>query len=162
MVKELSMSPPWVITYRMFKALFGEDPEISFVFDESIPSLKLYVANEEKADALMKIIPNVFDFGNVTMAVTVYPPNAEDYDKTEIYKKAFAGNPVFKDSIALDQFGGRFLYNVFAKKVVQLASDDIGDVFSVESTLYEDIAREILGDVPGVFYCTDVDEDPIN
>lgn len=161
MVKELTMAPPWVIMYRLFKALFGGDSEITLEFDEATPALKLYVSNGVKADALMKLLPQSYDFGNVTMAVIVVPPNDEEYDRTELYKKAFAGNPAFKDSVVIEQFGAQFLYNVFTKKVVQYLSDDIGDPFAVESTLYEDIAREILGDVPGVFYATDVDEDPI-
>lgn len=160
MVKELKLASPWVITYRLYKAMFGEDPEITIEFDNDTPEIKLFVENEEKADALMKLLPQSIDFGNVVMCVTVIPANA-DTDKSELFKKAFAGNPAFKDSMMVEQYGGGFLYNVFAKKVVQYISDDIGDVYSVESTLYEDIAREIFGEVPGVFYCTEVDEDPI-
>lgn len=161
MVNETTLYTPWIIMYKLFKALFGDDPEIKVEYNDTDPCLKLFVSNEEKADALAKLLPPSYDFGNVSLGVIVVPPNSNATDRTELFKKAFAGNPAFKDSVALEEFGGKFIYNIFTKKVVQYTADDIGDFYGVESTLYEDIARDVFGDIPGVFYCTDVDEEPI-
>lgn len=163
MVNSMRVAPPWVLMYRLYKAMFGSDSEITLEFndDSDDPAIKMYVGNEEKADALAKLLPPTIDMGNVTMTIAVIPPNQDELDRKELFKKAFEGNPVFLDSVVVEEFGGRFLYNTFKKEVVQYAADDIGDLFGVASTLYEDIAREIFGDMPGVFYCTDVDKEPI-
>lgn len=72
----LKISAPWVLFYRKIEALFKNDPEVRVIFDdEESCDVKLYVENAGKADALMKLLPTVKDFGNVLLTVTVIPAN---------------------------------------------------------------------------------------
>lgn len=43
---------------------------------------------------------------------------------------------------------------LFKKEVVQYFTDNLGDYNGYRSTLYENIARDIFGDIVGVFFCT--------
>ena len=47
-------------------------------------------------------------------------------------------------------------YVLFKKEVVQYDSDDISDFHGVCSTLYQDLAKEIIGEDEGIYFCTDV------
>ena len=44
---------------------------------------------------------------------------------------------------------------VFEKVVVQWFSDSIGDWYGLTSTLYQDLAKDIFGNIDGVYFCTD-------
>jgi hypothetical protein len=66
------------------------------------------------------------------------------------------GNPVFKDIIVDDDQGSfGFSHVMFEKKVVQYFDDVLCDPNNFQSTLYEDIAREVFEDSKGVFFNTD-------
>ena len=50
---------------------------------------------------------------------------------------------------------------VFEKAVIQFFNDDITDINGVESTLYQNVAKEIFEDdvkTGSIFFCTDTDE----
>lgn len=44
---------------------------------------------------------------------------------------------------------------VFQNKVVQYWNDDLGDINGNCSTLYQTVAKDVFGDVEGIFFCTD-------
>ena len=153
----LKLSPPWAIFYQEINAMFKEDPEIKIQYDEETPEVKLFVENEEKADALMKLLPMQKNFGNVNLKITVVPRDPQKSSKLELFKTAFKCNPVFvgtssaamPDAPAAD-------YILFQPKVVQFFDDDLTDAHGYCSTLYQEIAKDIFGGFSGLYFCTDL------
>lgn len=182
----LKLSPPWVTYVNKLKALFGEDPEINIVHNaddlNDEVSVYLYVDNQEKADALSKLLPITKCFGNVLLNIYVVPPNAtEEGEPTvellqnirilgnikslassigEVFNTAFKGNPAYAFSYRVDSVLCDITYIVFKNCVVQFFNDNLNDLHGNLSTLYQDIAAEIFEDLrisKNVFFCTDVE-----
>ena len=156
MSKELKQSAPWFTFFKEFQALFGEDPAIKVEYNEVDNIIKLYVEGEEKYEALAQLLPTEKVFGNVVTKIEVIPANTLKSEATPLFQTAFEGNPVFayavsKGSDALT-FGADYV--VFKNKVVQFWNDELNDVNGNITTLYQEIAKDIFGDV-GVFFCTD-------
>ena len=153
---EFKLSPPWAIYYRKINALFGEDPEIRIVYDEDTPEIKLYVDSVDKADAMAQLLPVEKEFGNVKLKITVIPPNKLEADKISVFEKMFKGNPVISFITGIqDIFATPLHYIVFKNKVVQYHNDDLSDFYGNCSTLYQDIAKEIFGNLENIYFCTD-------
>ena len=158
MNEKVTLSSPWQMFYKEIRALFQEDPEVSVFFDEEETEIKLYVEDAEKASALVKILPAMREFGNVTVKVTVIPANGAvkfSHQNGSRYDIAFRGNNAYIGSKTYTGiFANPITYVVFKKKVVQIYSDNLGDIYGNTSTLYQDIAYDVLiGE--GTFYCTD-------
>lgn len=152
----LNLSSPWVEFYREIEAMFKEDPQIKVVYDEEGNTVKLYVEDSDKADALSQILPTEKSFGNVTINIEVIPANVSSNSKFPLFRKAFEGNPVF--SYATSSSGVfEINYVVFKNKVVQYPNDDISDVNGLRSTLYQNIADDIFTNREGIYFCTDVE-----
>ena len=158
MRKFINLSAPWILFYREIEALFKEDPAVRVEYDEADQTIRLYVEGEEKADALAQLLPTVRTFGNVVVKVTVIPANLKSPSKLQLFQKAFEGNP----ALAFIQGGSSGVFDlnyvVFKSKVVQFKSDDIGDVNGLTSTLYQNIAKDLFEDVPGIYFCTEIAE----
>ena len=148
-----NMYSPWVIYATEVKKLFGQDDSVKIEFDNDTPSLTLRVEGDSKADAISKLLPGSVEFGNVTLAIKVLPANYSD-DRMSLLKRAFEGNPIVKDFAETEVIGNNLKYVLFKKEVVQYANDDISDLNGVCSTLYQDIAKEVLGEKEGVYFCT--------
>ena len=168
MSNKVKLSSPWVTYFNEIKALFSEDPDIKVIFDEEskTPEVKLYVNGQKKVDALEKLLPKEKVFGNVIVRTTIIPANLEDpanEDMVQLFSDAFAGNPVLSriKSVAGD-FSFNADYLVFKKKVVQFFNDDLSDVDGKCSTLYQDIAKDVFGSIPNVYFCTDAFDDNID
>lgn len=156
-MEKVNLSSPWVTFIHEIQMLFGQDPDISIVVDNGDSEVKLYVDNLQKADALTKLLPDHKDFGGVTLKITVIPSNiATDDSPVAIIRKAFDGNPVLSFATTIDAKIGSFSYAVFKNEVVQFFNDQLDDLHGNKSMLYQDIAKDVLGNVGGVFYCTDV------
>lgn len=159
------MYSPWVIFSKQIEKLFERDPEIKLEFNDDRTEIKLRVDNPEKADALSRILPTKKKFGNVEVKITVIPSNDESY-RAKYVKKAFEGNGAFSHFKTVSDIPGVHISNpisycVFKKEVVQYGADDLGSESGMTSTLYEDLAAEILGPIDGVYFCTDIkDEKP--
>lgn len=163
---KIKLSAPWDTYYEQVKALFGDDPEIHIVFDEEKKDLKLYVDTFTKANALQNLFPIEKEWGGVTMAITVIPPNKESTFKIvrngemtskEIIEYAFCGNPHFVECIDVDfPLWSGFIYVMFKNEVIQYYTDDLGDLNGMTSTLAQNIAKEIFEPVDGVYYCTEL------
>ena len=161
---KLNLSPPWVVYYRKLSAFFKEDPEVRITYDEIEQEIKLYVDNAEKAVALENLLPSEQVFGNVTLYVTIVPANKTTFDSVKAASSAntndiihicFNNKAVVGIKIVDGIMSNRMTFVIFEKEVVQWFSDDIGDYHGIHSTLYQDLAKEIFGNIDGVFFCTD-------
>lgn len=157
----ISLSPPWITFVRELEQMFLYDAEVHVVYDDEYV-VKLYVDNALKAAALKALLPEVKEFGNVTLIVEIIPANGTaTVSKANLYQAAFAGNGAFAFTKTVQGiFTNDLTYVVFKKRIVQYFNDDLGDVYGQKSTLYEDIARDLFWDRDGVYYCTDK-EDPV-
>ena len=161
MAKEkVNLSSPWVIYYRKLESFFEQDPDVEVTLEEEEeyqPVIRLYVDNARKADALQELLPNEKKFGNVKVPIIVNPSNTTS-SKLDLLKVALEGNDAVVDIETVPTVFDDITYIIFEKKVVQYFADDLGDLHGVNSTLYQDLAKEIFGNVSGVNFCTDTDE----
>lgn len=165
----LKLSSPWVIYYKELCALFGKDDYVHIVFDEETNTIKLYVEDEQKAAAIETLLPVEKHFGEVTLYINVLPANYKEStankfvsvpsNATDIFRKAFSSNPAlnFVREVRL-LYNNPMTYVVFRNEVVQYFNDNLGDIYGQCSTLYENIARDVLETPDGVYYCTDKPE----
>ena len=155
-MENAKLSPPWITFMNEIKALFVEDPDIKIQYSEDDYTMKLFVDNTDKAEALSKMIPAEKDFGNVKMKIEIVPANKDDMTYADLLKKAFAGNPVVKDVVSVDTPFGKVTYVVFEKKVVQFFNDQMDDLYGNKSTLYQECARDVFETKDAdAFFCTD-------
>lgn len=160
---EMKLASPWVIYYRKLCCLFRQDPDIeqlSYNNGEKYPVIRIYVKTIDKADALCQLLPEEKEFGNVTLKIIIVPPSTDDVSKADLISRAFKDNPVFKGMKTADTPGGTAYFAMFIKEVVQYDADDISDWYGQQSTLYQDIAKEIFGEEANLHYCTEKYEKP--
>ena len=158
-MNSVSASSPWMSFARKLYMLFGQDPDIRLVYETDGPEIKMYVNDIIKADAINKKIPNNVEFGNVSLKITIIPSNTEK-SNGDTFEKIFIGNPIFKGVVVDDDpisFG--LTHVIFENKVVQFFDDQLNDPNGLESTLYEDIAREVFENGDGVFFNTEASDD---
>ncbi len=162
----LKILPPWTIMIRKFEALFDGDPQIACNtdFTGAHPSIVLACNNGDKVTALQKILPSEINFGNVTLKIGVdgTPSNRAFKSKVELFDVAFKGNPAYAYAICPAEEDYMWIsatYVVFKNCVVQFAADNLNDCHGIISTLYQNIAEEILtGEATsGVYYNTDIE-----
>ncbi len=151
-------SAPWITYYQEMEVLFEGDLDINVVLDEDEFELRLYVKNTQKADILEKYLPVEVVFGNNKLPIQIIPSNNSPICEMEgnDWEILFRGNTALDYVREIDDFGFQATYVVFKSKVVQYYSDNISDINGLTSTLYQDIAKRIFNDKPGVFFCTDV------
>lgn len=156
---KVGISSPWMTFARKVNAMFENDPEINVQYDEEANVIKLFVDNSAKADALSQILPAEKEFGNVKIGIEIVPANEDS--PAALFRTAFAGNPVV-DGIEVVPFAENapVSYVVFARQVVSFFNDDMSDYFGAESTLYEDLARDVFdtGLGQGVCFCTNIQD----
>lgn len=156
--KRASLFAPWFIFMDEIYAMFKDDPDIEIdIKDLDEPyKIKLMVNGQEKAEALSQLLPSEREFGKVKVFIQVIPANVRSERQLDLFQKALAGNPAF----AFAKRGGEgpfeVDYVVFNKEVVQYHADDTSDLWGLESTLYEDIARDIFEDID-VCFCTNIE-----
>ena len=155
MGKNVNLSAPWEIFYSEMEQLFGMDPEIDVSVDREAKQVKLLVDSSVKADALAKLLPAEKAFGETVVKISVVPANEED-SLISLYERAFFGNPAFAYTLS-EEDDSLFdaAYVVFEKEVVQFYCDNLADCYRNRSTLYQEIAKDVFGENPGVFFCTD-------
>ena len=158
--------PPWSIVIRKFEALFDGDPQIACNTDFSgtHPLIVLACNNGDKVTALEKILPKEITFGGVTLSIMVdgIPSNRAFRNKKELFEVAFDKNPAFAYAMSPVDEGYNWFamtYVVFKNCVVQFFADNLNDCHGVISTLYQNIAEELLTGpgAEGVFFNTDVE-----
>lgn len=150
----LKLSPPWIILHHEFKAFFAEDPEVHVGYDDEEKKIVVYVDNSKKAEALEELLREKVFYGNTEVTIDVVPANITCGGNATM-EDAFAGNGNFDHIEKVTAFGFDMTFVVFKAKVVQYRTDDISDFYGLQSTLYEDIARDICKPSPKIFYCTE-------
>ena len=159
---KFGLSSPWMSFFHEIEALFKGDPEVTVRFDEEENTIKLFVDNTDKAEALSRLLPSERAFGGVTVQVKVIPANHPEDDVSVLLKKAFDKNPAMVMVKNIDEvFSNPITYVVFKKEVVQYFNDDLGDLNGNHSTLYQDIAKDVFLPIPGAFFCTAEEKNPI-
>lgn len=162
----LKISPPWITFIHKIQTLFDGDPQIACNVKEMSdgPMIVLACNNGDKVRALQMILPQEVSFGNVTLYIGIdgIPSNRFFKSKKELFEVAFDKNPAFAYAICPVEDGYAWFavtYVVFKNCVVQFFNDNLNDCHGIISTLYEDIARDILtGDaIQGVYFNTDVE-----
>lgn len=162
----INLVSPWVEYYRKIEAMFREDPNAHVLYDEKLNKVTIYVDTEKKARAIALLLPATKQFGLVTLQISVVYANKEiDIPVAGTYTSAELFQDAFDNSTALvyiqeikNVFDNPITYVVFAKKVVQYYTDNLGDIKGLRSTLYQEIAKELFGEnskCAGVYYCTD-------
>ena len=157
---KVKMYSPWVVFANQMKALFAKDPDVKVEYDSEMQTITLYVDDVDKADALMKILPMTKDFGTTKIYIRVIPANENSGEYlARCFELAFMGNEAFSHLTTVpDAFMSNPLsYCTFKKEVVQYPNDNIFDEHGICSTLYQNLAHDIFGDVGGVFFCTDTE-----
>lgn len=156
-MEKLELSSPWDIYCKEIRALFEEDPEVTVKYDDTIPEITLIVDNEEKAEALLILLPSEKEFGKTNLKITVIPSNARNHDMANLFRKAFDGNNAVSYIHTKDKgFMKDASYIVFKNKVVQYFTDDLCDINGNKSTLYQEIAKDVFGKTNGICFCTDI------
>lgn len=154
----VQLSTPWAIYYRQLESLFAKDPEIHVGFDADEPSVQIRVDNQEKAEALQKLLPLSKTFGNVTLRIDIIPANFQE-SKAKLFETVFQGNDAFSRIVDIDNpfISNPVTYVMFKKEVVQYFNDNLGDLNGICSTLYQDIAKDIFEGVSGIYFCTELE-----
>ena len=160
MNESTNLVAPWIDYYRQIEALFGSDPDITIDFDDSDDedkTITLRVDRADKAEALGELLPDMLEFGNVTLEICI-TPSSRDKTKLDLFDDAFLGNPVFSFTHSDTRAGVPYNYVVFKKLVAQYYNDDLSDVNGFKSTLYQDIAKNIFADHKEIKFCTDKED----
>ena len=145
---------PWIEYANQVEALFKEDLDIMFSYDDEEKSITLRVNGEEKADALTQLLPAEKKFGNVAVTITVIPANVT-VKQIDLFRKAFSGNPAVSQTASVDTAWGTLNFVIFKPKVVQYYNDAMFDLNGIKTTVYEDLAREVFDFNDGIFFCTE-------
>ncbi len=166
----LKISPPWITYVNMVNALFEHDPEVQLLYDNNDKVVELHVEDPTKAYAIDRLLPDVVEYGNISLDVKVIPGNKtprneipeDDINITNdwLFNIAFEDNPVFAYTKTISGiFNNNLTYVVFKNRVVQFFNDNLNDIHGLVSTLYQEIAHEVFSEeLEGVCYCTDVEE----
>ena len=163
----LKFAPPWVTFANKVKAMFGDDPDITVVYENAVPKVIVTVNDAQKAAAIAALLPTEKKIGNVTLYVDVTTPDGSPLgevsvpaEKAELFETAFKNNPAFSFTRCVDYafITNKITYVVFANRVVQFFNDNLNDNFGNISTLHQEIAKDIFDpDITnGVFYSTDI------
>ena len=155
----MKLSPPWVTYFNKVKALFEQDPDIELDIDYEGFTMILNVNNPDKAAALVHIIKDEMKFGNIyaTIETEGKMSNRALQTDRELFETAFEHNPAFAYCVVPSGWFVPFTYVVFKKCVVQFFNDNLDDPHGVLSTLYANIANEVLIKPESVSFCTDVE-----
>lgn len=152
----LGVSAPWITYYRQIHALFDADPNVGVVYDEENNEIKLYVDGTDKANALTQLLPVEKNFGGVTVKTTVIPANKTER-KEDLLQAAFEGNPNFSyiHVVGDNPMLNGTIYVLFKPNVAQFWNDNLHDPHGLVSDLYENIARDVIGEDGNVMFSTD-------
>lgn len=148
MSKEVKMSAPWECYVRELKELFAGDDEVNVTGPVKVGSdyrVKLYVANETKAEAIRKLLPEVKDFGGVRLCIDVPEANTTA-SLQRLVEQAFAGNDNFVGASSVDTgaTSNVFTYAEMEAAVVQYWNDNLGNPHGLETKTLEEVARDVF------------------
>lgn len=165
-MKNLKLKSPWQSFWGKVNALFEQDPDVKVgELIEDAPQLQyilpIEVRGHEKYAALSRLIPAYVIFGNIKVCIQLYDTengSNSTEEIAELFRKAFEGNPVFRDvKVAKDQAETTHNFVRFEPVVLQFFDDNLGDFDGNWSGLASDLARdELFFDLAatGVHFCT--------
>lgn len=160
-----NLSAPWNTYQKKLRALFENDPEIDVLdlmtssktnFDYS---LEIDVSNHEKYNALVNVLPDTVNFGNVDVEIRLVDNSKEaeaEVDYYNLYKTLFKDNPIVSEVIKSNVRGmSNNIYVLFKPEVVQFFNDNLDDFEGNWTGLAQNIAMEVFDkhDAP-VHFCT--------
>lgn len=148
MNEKVKISAPWDGYVRELKELFSGDDEVNVTGPVKAGSdyrVKLYVANETKAGALRKLLPEIKDFGGVKLYVDVPEANTAE-SLQRLVEQAFAGNDNFAGASSVDTgiTSNVFTYAEMEAAVVQYWNDNLGNPHGLETKTLEEVARDVF------------------
>lgn len=151
----VNLSAPWITYYRQLDTILGKDPKIKVQFDEDDMVIRVYVDGQDKADALVALLPTKKSFGNVDVTISIIPSN-QPTKKVDLLRKVFEGNPIFSYASTIEGvMVNPISYVVFQPIVAQYWNDNLHDPHGLVSALYEDLARDIFGETEGICFSTE-------
>ncbi len=158
--KKVNLAAPWIVYANQVEAMFKEDPDVKFEYDDNEKIITLRVNGDDKADALTQLLPAEQNFGGVTLILRVIPANDTETTTMDLFRRAFGGNPIISEFVSAETLWGPLNFVVFKPKVVQYYDDELYDLNGVKTTIYQDLAKELF-DVSdeGIFFCTEKVED---
>ena len=155
MNENVSLSAPWESFICELQALFGADSSVRLIRNDDEKEIRLLVDGTEKAEALRELLPAEKVFGNVTLKINVVPSNVVATSMIDLFRKAFEGNPAVRFiGNSSGPIGSDYNYIAFEPEVVQFFADDLGNYGGYKTMLYRDVAKDVFGDYPGIYYST--------
>ena len=110
----LKLEAPWYTYQKKVKALLGQDPDIivgevnELTDGKTDYAFDIEVLNHEKFVALDRVMPEVVEFGDVTLGITLYDEenSVSTEDGIEIFATIFKDNPLVEDVKNVVDFTG--------------------------------------------------------
>ena len=158
---ELGLQSPWIILHKGLYNLFAQDPDITVApnmiqCEGGVYETHISSSNYEKLSALKKIIRNETKMGNITARVVFDYDAPTDDIGVEDWKAAFAGNPLFKDIIAVPTpTGGEIDYVLFARDILTYYIDDITDLYGNKHIIVADLVKQVANETSNINICTE-------
>lgn len=153
--KKVKLAAPWIVYANQVEAMFKEDPDIKFEYDDTEKVITLRVKGDDKADALTMLLPPEQNLGGVNLTLRVIPANDTETTTMDLFRRAFAGNPIISELISTETPWGPLNFVVFKPKVVQFYNDNMFDINGIKTTVYQDLAKELFNVDGDVHFCTE-------
>ena len=108
------LEAPWYTYQKKVKALFEQDPDIivgdvnELTDGKTDYAFDIEVRNHEKFVALDRVMPEVVEFCNITLGITLYDEeNSNVVDSgIEIFATIFKDNPLVEEIVDAEDFTG--------------------------------------------------------
>ena len=153
--KKVKLAAPWIVYANQVEAMFKEDPDVKFEYDDAEKFITLRVNGDDKADALTQLLPAEQNFGGVVLTLRVIPANDTETTTMDLFRRAFGGNPIVSEFVSAETLWGTLNFVVFKPKVVQYYDDNMMVLNGLKTTLYQDLAKEVFDGNSEVFFCTE-------
>lgn len=151
-MENVKLSPPWEEYMKKIMCLFDEDSDITV--EPGNMELVIKVENTDKYEALIHLLPEKKEFGNVSLVIKIIPANIGEKQKKDYIRDLFKGNEAVASIRDISVGTNPMTFIEFEKEVIQYYNDNLGDLHGNRTTVMEQIAREIFEDTAGVYFCT--------
>lgn len=153
----LKLSPPWDAYWRELNGLFMNDPQITVKPIEKADggySIKIYVDDQAKYEALATILKSEKKFGNVTLEIQIIPADTtlkapEITPSVEEYLKYF--ETAFKDTgrvvgtqVVVTPTGTKIGYVITEAGIYQFFNDDLTTLYGWTTLTIEQLFRDVF------------------
>ena len=148
----MNLSAPWMTYCRELQILFNADPDIKVsditkYIEESKNydyCITIHVKDHDKARALQQVLPEVRDFGNVSLRIYILENERKMEKWSEVMHTLFDGNDHVRRVIdGVDPTGCEEIFVMFEPEVIQFFNDNMRDFNGCWTGVAEDIARNV-------------------